>query len=134
MDSLTIYEATDRNLKFAVGNLFDCTPDNIGLFDAVWDCNSFGAISPQERNKYRDKISSLTKPQARVLLSAYEYDQSLRSKAPYSITPELGRATFGDPYKHKLVETVNMEEGSSFLTRFEFPWAMRHIHYLEKLA
>ena len=75
--NLTIHEATDRNLKFAVGNLFDCTPDNIGLFDAVWDCNSFGAISPQERNKYVEKISSLTRPQARVLLSAYEYMTSL---------------------------------------------------------
>ena len=133
MDNLTIHEATDRNLKFAVGNLFDCTPDNVGLFDAVWDCNSFGAISPQERNKYVEKISSLTRPQARVLLSAYEYDQSLRSRAPYSITPELGRASFEGLYKHKLVETVNME-GSMFVVKFKFPWGLRHIHYLEKLT
>ena len=127
MDNLTIHEATDRNLKFAVGNLFDCTPDNVGLFDAVWDCNSFGAISPQERNKYVEKISSLTRPQARVLLLANEYDQSLRSSAPYSITPELGRASFEGLYKHKLVETVNMEG------LWEV-WALRHIHYLEKLT
>ena len=124
-----VYEATDRSLKFVLGDFFNCTPDNIGLFDGVWDCNAFGAICPEERYAYTDKLAALTKPNGRILLSVLEYDESLRSASPpYSLTPAVIRTVFENHFKHTLVETLDITKTS----RLSLPWILRHICLLEK--
>ena len=126
-----MYEATDRSLKFVLGDFFNCTPENIGLFDRMWDCNAFGAICPEERNAYVNKLAALTKPNGRILLTALEYDESLRSATrspPYSVIPAVTRSAFESHFKYTLVETLDITETS----KLGVPWLLRHIYYLEK--
>ena len=46
-----VYEATDRKLKFMVGDILDCTPEAVGAFDRIWETNSLGALNPEDREK-----------------------------------------------------------------------------------
>ena len=47
-----VYEATDRKIKFLVGNIFNCTPEVAGVFDCIWEASSLIAHIPKYREKY----------------------------------------------------------------------------------
>ena len=126
---MIIYEATDRNLKFFQGNVFECSPDNIGCFDCIWDCNAMVAINPEDMQKYANLLTCLTKPRGRILMAAYEYDQSYYQGFPQTVPPEKVQKLFSDNFTHKVKETVEM--GTWLLSKYNLPWALRHVHYLE---
>lgn len=127
--SLVVHEATDRNLKLIQGDIYECTSDNIGLFDCIWECNAIVAINPEDRQKYADKLVSLTKPGGRILMSTFEYDQSCHQGFPHTISPEKVQELFKDCCTCEVAEKVEM--GAWFLSKFKLPWALRHLLYLK---
>ena len=129
--ALIVYEATDRKIKFLVGDIFDCTPEVAGVFDCIWETNSLVAINPEDREKYAKTLAALTKPGGRMLMSAYEYDQSLRSSFPLSLPPATVEELFQSYYTVKLQEKEDLI-GKIFTKKFNLPWGFRNVYFMER--
>ena len=78
-----VFSATDKNLKFYTGDFFKVNAALVGTFDVIWDHHAFGAVSPNNRSRYVEILSSLLVPGGKILLSNWEYDQSKRNVAPF---------------------------------------------------
>ena len=131
-DSFKVYAASDRNLKVFVGDYFEFEFEQFsGSFDATWDCNAFGAIAIDNRLRYIEKLNTLLKPKGRILMSAYEFDQSLRDRHPFSIHLSLMVEQFGAKYDVELVETLDYT-GTDFTQKFGLTWANKLYYFLTR--
>ena len=130
-EGFLIYEATDRQLKLYVGDIYNCIPDTIGQFDCIWDCNAIVAVNPEDRQKYADTLKALLKPNGKILMSTYEFDQSLRSEFPHCVPQDKVNPLFEPKYSISLVKSIDLK-GSYFLPKFNLPWATRHVFHIEK--
>ena len=126
-----VYEATRKKIKFLVGNVFDCTPEVVGTFDCIWEINSLVAINPEDRTKYAKTLAALTKQGGRMLMSVYEYDQTLHSTFPYSLPPATVTELFESDYTVSLEEKEDLK-GKFFTKKFNLPWAFRNVHFMER--
>lgn len=127
----TVYEAADRQIKFLVGDIFDCTPEVVGVYDCIWETNALIALNPEDREKYARTLAALTKPGGRMLMSTYEYDQSLRSTFPLSMPLSKVEELFQAYYIVKLQEKEDLI-GKEFTRKFNLPWAFRNIILMER--
>lgn len=126
-----VYEASDRKIKFLAGDIFDCTPEVAGVYDCIWETNSLVALNPEDREKYAKTLAALTKPGGRMLMSAYEYDQSLRSSFPLSMPPAKVEELFQSYYTVKLQEKEDLI-GKIFTKKFNLPWGFRNVYFMER--
>ena len=129
--AFVVYEAIDRKIKFLVGDVFECTPEVVGTFDCVWEVNSLVAINLKDRTKYVKTLAALTKPGGRMILSVYEYDQTLRSTFPFSLPPAMVTELFESDYTVTLKEQEDLK-GKFFTKKFNLPWAFRNVHFMER--
>ena len=129
IDDFKVFSATDKKLKFYAGDFFKVSASLVGTFDVIWDHNAFGAVSPSDRSCYIELLSSLLLPGGKILLSNWEYDQSKRNIAPYSLNSEQIKEYFGAQFEVKLLERMDYND-SFFTKKFNFDWAYRPIHLL----
>lgn len=73
----------DGPLTLVQADFFEL-PD-LGLFDAVWDRAALVAIDPSRREAYAAVVRSCLRPGGRLLLNAFEYDQSRMEGPPWSV-------------------------------------------------
>ncbi|XP_019849402.1 PREDICTED: probable thiopurine S-methyltransferase isoform X2 [Amphimedon queenslandica] len=128
-----LYESTDdmMKIKFIVGDLFKCSVERIGSFDAIWDCNSIIAINPDDTKRYAKLLDSLLKSSGRILLSTYEFeDLSGRDQPPHNLPPDAVKGLFGEKYSIAVKETL--DHTALFCIKYQIPWAQRHLLYLSK--
>ena len=103
---MTVYSNTEKNIKFIIGNIYDqSTIETIGIgrFDSIWDCNALVAINPEDRRKYVNVLCSLLKPNGKILLSTFDYDQSLHHDFPHSVSESIVNTLFNP---HMSVSTL----------------------------
>ena len=125
-----VFSATDgRKLKFYVGDFYKVETSLVGMFDIIWDHNAFGAVSPDDRSRYVEILTSLLVPYGKILLSNWEYDQSKRNCAPYSLNTAQIKGYFGNSFDVKLLERID-SNNSIFTEKFNLDWAFRPIHLL----
>jgi thiopurine S-methyltransferase len=67
------------------GDIFDATPDRLGLFDAIYDRAALIALVPNERKRYVATLTKLLKPGGRIFLIGFRYDQSKVDGPPWSL-------------------------------------------------
>ena len=128
-DDFKVFSATDKKLKLFIGDFFKITASLTGKVDAIWDHNAFGAINPDDRLRYVEILSSLLVPGGRILLSNFEYDQSKRNMAPYSLNSEQIKEYFGEKFEVELLERIDYND-SFFTRKFNLDWGYRPIHLL----
>ena len=130
----TIYHNAEKRIKFVVGDIFDCTPTELGLFDSIWDCNALVAINPEDRVKYTELLYTLLKPNGSILVSTFDYDQSLRNGFPHSVPESLVRSLY-EP-QGTAVRVVENRTDEPILTRFRgkfnVPEVARVIFHIHK--
>ena len=124
-----VFSASDKKLKLFIGDFFKITTSLTGKFDAIWDHNAFGAVNPDDRSRYVEILSSLLVPAGKILLSHYEYDQSKRNIAPYSLNSEQIKGYFGEKFEVELLERIDCNN-SIFTRKFNLDWGYRPIHLL----
>lgn len=128
-----MYESTDdmMKIKFIVGDLFECSVDRIGSFDAIWDCNSIVAINPDDTKRYAKLLDSLLKSSGHILLSTYEFEDPLgRDQSPRNLPPDSVKGLFGEKYSIAVKETL--DHTTLFCIKYQIPLAQRHLLYLTK--
>lgn len=124
-----VFSASDRKMKFYVGDFYKVDASLVGQFDAIWDHNALGAVSPGDRVRYIQLLTSLLRPHGKILLSHYEYDQSKRNVAPYSLNPSQIKEYFESSYEVELLERMDYND-SFFTKKFNLDWGYRPIHLL----
>ena len=130
IDNFKVFSATDnRKLKFYAGDFFKVSASLIGTFDVIWDHHAFGAVSPSDRSRYIELLSSLLVAGGKILLSNFEYDQSKHNTAPFSLNSEQIREYFGAQFEVKLLERMDYND-SLFTKTFNLDWGYRPIHLL----
>lgn len=109
--------------------MFNATPEKMGLFDAIWDHNALGAVNVGDRSKYVATLLSLLKPDGRILMSAFLYNQIEHTGgAPYSIPTDMLKTLF-DKMNVEFLESINMS-GTQFTERFHLSYANRLLHLI----
>lgn len=73
------------NIDIYVGNIFDLTGDLLGHVDAVFDRAALVALPEELRGRYVAHVAEITGCAAQLLVT-FEYDQSLMSGPPFSIS------------------------------------------------
>ena len=134
-ETLTVYGATDRNIKFLVGDVFDCTPEVVGVFDCIWDAKSPVALDPEEHEKYAQTVAALTKPGGRMLMVTYEYDQSLRCLFPFSMPHNKVEELFHIYYTVQLQDRESLIGKLARKVKFQcgsVNWGYREIYFMER--
>ena len=127
-----VYSATNKNIKFLVGDIFKLTPDCAGTFDAIWDCNALVALSVEVRVKYAELLTNLLNPQGRILMATWEYNQAERADYPFSIPNILVKQFFGSKFNVELLARMDSSDAHTmhFLSFFKLSYAFRPIHML----
>ena len=128
-DDFKVFSATEKKLKFYAGDFYKVNSSLIGPFDVIWDHNAFGAVSPNDRSRYVEILTSLLVPHGKILLSNWEYDQSKRDIAPYSLNTTQITGFFGSSYEVELLEKLD-DKDSVFTKKFNLDWAYNPIHLL----
>jgi thiopurine S-methyltransferase len=108
-----LIEYTAPSLTIFAGDFFACTRDVLGQIDGVWDRGALVALPDEMRRRYVDHLRSLAPK--RVLLLAFEYDQSKMEGPPFSVEEGEVRAL----YDNCLVELLS--EGADARIRENAP-------------
>ena len=98
------YTSKDGRLQLLVGNYYDMTPEQ-GNFDAVWDRGAMEAVQREEWVPYVKKMTSLVKPEARLLVETpYRTDNK---GPPFFIPVDKMAELYGDKYDVKEADRYN---------------------------
>ena len=127
--SFTVYSATDHNIKIYCGDVLKFLPSVAGQFDAIWDCNALTSVNVEDRQQYVDLLISLLKSGGKILMTTWEYDESLKKDQPFSINEERIRHLF-EPQCH--VQHLEAMDGGLLRKVFNLPWAKQPVHLLTK--
>ena len=127
----SVYTATDRSLKVYCGDVLKFGPSVGGVFDAIWDCKAIVGINVEERMKYRDMLVSVLKPNRRILMTSWLYEQSIHKRPPFSMPYEMISDLFAPHCDTEEVESIDMA-GSTFCQNHDLPWAKRPVFLLKK--
>ena len=131
LGDFSVFSATDRSLKLFVGDVFNLTVSLTGSFDAIWDSNAIVAINAGDRVAYAKTLLSLLKPDGKMLMATWEYNQAERSRHPFSITSSIIKELFQESFDIEQLETIDMT-GSYFTKKFNLSFANRIIHILTR--
>ena len=127
----SVYTATGCSLKIYCGDVLKFGPSVAGVFDAIWDCNAITGINVEERMKYRDMLVAVLKPNRRILMTSWLYEQSIHKQPPFCLPYELISDLFAPHCDTEEVDSIDMA-GSAFCQRHDLPWAKRLVFLLKK--
>jgi len=99
-----------ENIDIFVGNLFDLSESTLGPVNAIYDRAALVALPKEVRDRYTAHLTQITH-KAPQLIICYEYDQTLMSGPPFSITEQEIRQHYKDSYSLDLIESRSMPDG-----------------------
>jgi thiopurine S-methyltransferase len=76
------------SVTIVAGDVLTTTTELLGGFDAVYDRAALVALPPDVRRQYVAHLRAMAPPAARVLLVAFEYDQSKKAGPPFAVMPD----------------------------------------------
>ena len=131
LGDFSVFSATDRSLKLFIGDVFRLTVSLTGSFDAIWDSNAIVAINASDRAAYAKKLLSVLKPDGKMLMATWEYNQAESSRHPFSIPFPIIRELFQESFDIEQLETIDMT-GTYFTKKFNLTFANRIVHILSR--
>ena len=99
-----------KNIDIFVGDIFDLSRKMLGQVDAIYDRAALVALPEEMRNRYTAHIAEITDKALQLLIS-YDYDQSLISGPPFSISTEEVSQHYKDAYYLTLIASTNIPGG-----------------------
>ncbi|MDP2230656.1 thiopurine S-methyltransferase [Methylotenera sp.] len=102
------YSAT--NIDIFVGDIFNLSGNMLGQIDAIYDRAALVALPLEMRNQYAAHLMQITN-KAPQLLICFEYDQSIMSGPPFSISNEEVNHHYSESYELNLITGINVLGG-----------------------
>lgn len=127
----TVYQAKEKKLKCFAGDFYKITPELVGMFEAIWDINAFGAAEVKDRPKYISTLESVLKPGGRILLSNWQYGKVERDRPPFSLTSALVKELYQDKFSVQFLAESDLYT-DQFVKKFNVEWAHQNLHLLAK--
>ena len=106
----TLRRFRGEQIDIFVGDIFDLTREILGPVDAVYDRAALVALPETMRVQYTTHLKSLT-ALAPQLVIGYEYDQTIVSGPPFSVTPDELHRHYGDSYVLTPLARVEVPNG-----------------------
>jgi len=106
--SQTLYQA--ENIDIYVGDFFDLTKKDLGVIDATYDRAALIALPPKTRELYSKHLIKITN-NAPQLVICLEYDQSIMSGPPHSVSAEELNEHYTYQYRLECLESNFSEDG-----------------------
>lgn len=117
-------------LDIFVGDIFELSPQQIGLIDGIYDRAALVALPSGMRRQYAVHLITLSHS-ARQLLISYEYDQSQIDGPPFSVTDEEIQQLYGSAYSMIALERKAVEGGmKGKVPAMETCWVLEPNHQL----
>ncbi|WP_020396199.1 thiopurine S-methyltransferase [Thiolinea disciformis] len=95
-----------ENLVILVGDFFDLTAADLAECGAVYDRASLIALPPAMRPAYAEHFLKIVSPSNTILLITVEYDQSIASGPPFSVSEQEVRDYYEATYKIVRIYTI----------------------------
>jgi thiopurine S-methyltransferase len=108
LGDLTRYSAD--NIDIFVGDIFHLSTKDLGAVDASYDRGEFVALPKAMRERYSAHLISITNSAPQLLIS-FEYDQSLMSGPPFSISNSELNQHYQDVYELTLLASEEVVGG-----------------------
>lgn len=99
-----------KNIDIFVGNIFDLSKSTLGPVDAIYDRAALVALPREVRDRYTAHLTQITN-KAPQLIICYEYNQTLMSGPPFSITEQEIHQHYQNSYTLNLIESKNIPGG-----------------------
>ncbi|MCA9718169.1 MAG: methyltransferase domain-containing protein [Myxococcales bacterium] len=99
----------------------------LGVFDCVWDRAALVAVEPARRDAYVAVVLGLLRPGGRVLLNAFEYDQTRRSGPPWSVPDEEVRARFASRGVERLARVDAVAANHEIAAGHDYWWVSTYL-------
>ncbi|MGD1929238.1 MAG: thiopurine S-methyltransferase [Leptolyngbyaceae cyanobacterium] len=99
-----------ENIDIFVGDIFQVSSEMLGSVDAIYDRAALVALPAAVRDRYTAHLRHIT-DQAPQLLVTYEYDQTLMSGPPFSISSAEVQHHYGDRYQISQLESTELPGG-----------------------
>jgi thiopurine S-methyltransferase len=99
-----------NNIDIFVGDIFDLSRKMLGPVDAIYDRAALVALPEKMRIRYAAHLAGITDKAPQLLIS-YEYDQSLISGPPFSISSEEVSQYYKNVYDLTLLASANIPGG-----------------------
>ncbi len=108
LGSIQRYRA--QNIEIFLGDLFQVTREMLGPVDAVYDRAALVALPKEMRDRYTEHLVQIV-DNASQLVIAYEYDQSVVSGPPFSVSQDEVRRHYTDSYNLTLLASADVPSG-----------------------
>lgn len=93
---------THQNINLIVGDFFDYNYPN--GYDFIYDRAAIVALPPDMRKRYAKRCLELLKPQGKILLIAFEYDQSKVQGPPFNVQESEIHELYANEARIELLE------------------------------
>lgn len=104
-----------------VSDWFAATPSTLGTFARAWDRGGLVAVPPAMRKTYVATLDHLLEPGARLLLSAYDYEQKVAPGPPFALSADEAEALFPKP-RYTVTVLARTDVSPEFRQRKGTPW------------
>ena len=94
-------------LAILVGDFFELTAADLQMCESVYDRASLIALPPEMRTDYAEHFHRIIAENVPVLLVTIEYEQSLVSGPPFSVSADEVERYYSDYYKVNLIEDID---------------------------
>ena len=108
-DRFNVYESD--NIILYQGDYFDLTANDLEGCKLVYDRAALIAIDADNRGRYSSQLKTLTSSSCNMLLITLEYDQSVMSGPPFSVSTEEVSQHYSDQYQiQQLLDNETVDE------------------------
>lgn len=114
-----------ESIDIFVGDIFDLTNEILGAVDAVYDRAALVALPDEMRIKYTAHLAKIT-DKAPQLLITYEYDATLISGPPFSISIDEVKRHYAGSYDLNLLASIDTPGGLRGNAARENVWVLGH--------
>ena len=123
-----------ENISILQGDFFNLKSEDLINVLAIYDRASLVALPETMRQKYADKLISITPEQVTVLLVTLEYDQAVMSGPPFSVTEPAVHKLYASNFKiEKLQQLDIIDEQPRFRER-GLDYMIESVYRLKKLS
>jgi len=105
-------------IRILCGDFFQLTSEDLAGVDTVFDRASLVALPPEMQQRYAEHMLAILPQGARTLLVTFEYDQSLMTGPPFTVTPDRVHELYSGGAKVELLERIDvLEDNERFKSR-----------------
>lgn len=113
-----------ENVDILVGDFFSVDKEALGQVDAVFDRGSLVALPVEMRKQYASHLNTLV-ARTPQLVVCYQYDQSLMSGPPFSVSEEELRQHYAQHYNLRPLDSTKVSDKfSAAFPITEYVWLL----------